>query len=726
MSSSILKKLIHLTIFRSLHRMFWHECSEPIALLCPHACNRLIALCSTKQNLTIFDIVKDISIRQFSVGVWEIANQVSKQTPIGLFFVDNISCRAIQVGLKCSVADLPSEDYLCLVFPRGVVLWDNTITRCEYKPFPFTATCVAQAPGALILGDGNNGLHVFQLKTYEANQIANTQGTPSFLFVSQCGGDYGIVVLSSSGMIEFFTSTGKLACQCSGDVSKTVAFDLFSGTLFVLKDKKVRLYRVTPTGITREGECGFSGVTVGDSKPTTYSVQSICPCHLPITTRPLFFAICDQNSLLIGGSTRVVQKVSNYGIKETKKMNVTMMCAHPTDLSLIIMCSGQDMVIVDVFAHLPQIVPSVGIPNFVKDTEASEGVFNVKMNDELIIVINRSSETYTVYDRKSKQRIVTRNAFDVVLGPRRRYADLKYVQGAGKKKDARPNQLTAEIYEDDKSVKRVPVIPRSSKESIIPMRMASIGEYFAVIVGNIKLALSFNTEKQGMTKSYVYKWETFEPIALQFDGAAMLDFEAPYVAIASPNGYAVYDTENNMKEIVRRQRRLFHFKLHQGKLYFLTYDGLEVDNLQHVELLASRFSHLMKQSISQLLPINSLMIKEIQDNTITTVDSMGNASSIITSEREGNVDSLPILARLAKSQDPIEAASKEYQKNPSKREIKRMILMMMSNFDWPQIEAVLCESERAAFEQVTNDGQHDYLDEFNVFVRQQLEVEPDS
>lgn len=698
--------------------MFGHKCPEAIALVCPHPCHRQIVICSVKHNLTIFDVAKNRSIRTFTIADQSIAASVARQSPIGLFFVDNISCRALQVILRGADGDLPAADYLCLVFPKGVVLWDHTVTVSKFYGFAFTANCVAQLPNSLVLGDTGNSLHIFDLKTHQIKQIAQvSEGSPTALFAAQHGSECGIVAVSSTGMIELFAENGRLACQCMGDVSKIMTFDVFTGMLFVLKDKRVRGYRVTHAGISKEAECGFSSVVLGEAKPVSYSVQNICPCHVPITTHPMFFAICDQNTLLIGGRNRVMQRVESYPAEETKKMNVSIMVAHPTDMSLVIMCSGQDMVVLDVFAHLPQIVPSVEIPNFVKDTEASEGVFNVKTSDELIIIINRSAETYTVYDKQYKQRIATRSAFDVVLGPRRMYAHL-----SAKGKDG-AKELTLELFDGEKSLKSTSLTAsRGSRD--IPMRMASIGELCAVVAGDRPLGLSFNTQKQGMTKSHVYKWGTLEPVSVQCDNAAMLDFEAPYIAIASPNEYAVYRAgkkRDDMREIVRRQKRVFHFKLHQGKLYTLTYDGLEVDNLQDVVLLAARYTHLRPNSDAPLVPINALIIADIQDAVVTVADTNGNSTPIKVLESAEPVESMPPLARIARAEAPIEAAGIEYQRSESEKDRKRMKLMVLER---SAIDADLTESERAAKEQADGGDSRVYLEQFNAYVRTQLEVEP--
>jgi hypothetical protein len=398
------------------------------------------------------------------------------------------------------------------------------------------------------------------------------------------------------------------------------------------------------------------------------------------------------------------------------------MMAHPTDMSLIILCSEKDLIILDVSAHLPQIVPSIGIPTFFQQVERFQGIFNVLSNDELTIIINRSNESYAVYSTRTHQLIVTRSAIDVVLGPRNRYVDLKLAAPRkGKEAAKKGPQLIAQVYEDAAAAQSLPVLP--PKDCVLPMRMVSIGDFFAVIVGANKLDLSFNNQKQGKTTCLVYRWDTLEPLALQFDGAAIIEFEPPYLAIASPTGYAVFDTEQKMAEKVRRQVRVIHFKFFEKKLYLLTFDGLSIDNMKKVELVSARFSHLLTvDKNAPLIPINAVMIKEIQKKTVTIVDTRGNTMAIGIPE-DGEDVTTPMLVRIANSKTPIAVAAQLYPK-ASEEDVKRMLLLLMNEMGWEALEPYLSESERAVSELTMGTDDRDYQDEFNAFVVNELEVNP--
>ncbi|OHT10762.1 hypothetical protein TRFO_19900 [Tritrichomonas foetus] len=707
--------------------MYGHLCEEPIALVCPHPWNYQIILCTTKQNLVLLDVYKNRSIRTFSIPSSlpkDALSAVSKSSPIGLFFIDNIACRAYQSILRSTIQQLPADKFICLVFPRGLLIWNHTIYNCEWIAFDFVATCVAQTPDSLILGDNANSLFSFSLHNYQVKRFANTQGTPSSIFITLFAGDqYGVLSVSSTGAIDFFSASGKLAAQGAGESSKSITFDVYTNTLFIMSDKRtVHVFNITPTKIEKIGECSFSGVTAGESKPTNYSGQQIAPCRLPLSPKPLFYAICDSLSLLIGGSTKVVQKVSSFpAVKVIKKLNCSLMLSHPTDMSLLMMASENQIIVLDMWAHLPHVVPSLAIPDFIPQNDRLDGVYSVRKNDQIVCLMNHSTESYSLYDIASKQRIVTRNAIDVIVGPDRRYAELKLRTSRKGKDSAKTLHMTIEVFDDTNSVKSIPVVP--PKELEHPMRLISFGDFFAVIVGKNPLDLSFNMQQQGKTAALVYRWSTQDPIALQFDGSAMIAYEPPYIALASPNGYAVFDTEHEMKLIVRREKRVFHFTFFEGKLYLLTIDGLEIDNFKTVELVSSRFSHLItKEKNAPPIPMNTVMIKEVLPGTVTLLDIRGNSTTVGIPEEHLDDENAPLIVKVANADNHLKAASEAYRV-ASPQELKSLMLMMMNDVGWDKVLEVLSESEKAASEIAAQDSSTEFQQEFHAFLMKELEVD---
>jgi hypothetical protein len=331
------------------------------------------------QNVTIFDMAKNRSVRQFSVPERRLIGWAGHAQPIGLFFIDNITSRCIQCILKSTILQFPADAYIALVFPRGVVTWNHTITDPEWHPFDFTAGSVTQTPDSFVLGDSATGnLYAVSLLNWQSKKFATAGGPISYLFTSQFGsGEFGIVSVSNS-LIEFFSGSGKQTAQLPTESCKIVCFDVFSSTLFCLRRSIVRSYSILPGKIEKIGECSFTGVSVPETKSTNYSVLAICPCHLPGSIHPLFFALCDGGSLLIGSPSRVVQKVQAYPSPAfTKKINSSIALPHPTDMSLIIIWSRNDMLILDISAHLPQVVPSPAVRAFFRQSQVLEGISKV-------------------------------------------------------------------------------------------------------------------------------------------------------------------------------------------------------------------------------------------------------------------------------------------------------------------------------------------------------------
>ena len=696
--------------------MFGHACDEPIVSICPHPWNNQVALCTTK-TVVLIDLFKNRSVRSSN-----FASLQAKGTQIGLFFVDNISCRSYQSILKSTFQELPADYFLCVTFTRGVILFDSTMNSSEWIPFDFTATCVAQAPDALIIGDNTNSLMLFSLMSLQVKKLTNTQAVPGSIFVTQFAGDqYGILSIGrDNGAMDFFAASGKLAAQSSGESSKSISFDVYTSTLFVLCDRrKVNIYSVSPSKIEKTGECSFSGVAIGDSRPTNYSAQQISPCRLPLSPKPLFYAICDQCTLLIGGSTKVVQKVSAFpAVKISKKLNCSMMIHHPTDMSLLLFAAENQFFVLDMWAHLPTIVPSLGIPDFIPSADRFDGIYLVRRNDQIICLLNHSTESYSLYDAKTTNKIITRNAIDVAVGPNRRYAELK-MKKSRKNKESKEKKVTVsiEVFDDSTSVKLIKF--DTAQELQNPMRLVSFGDYFALIVSKNILDLSSNMQQQGKTAALVYKWSTQEPLALQLDGAGMIAYEPPYIALASPNGYAVYNAENNMELIIKREKRVLHFTFFENKLYLLTIDGLEIDNFKTVELVSSRFSHLItKEKNAAPIPMNAVMIKEVCPGSVTLLDISGNATSVGIPEEEIDMNDVPLIVKVANAEDHLKAASEAY-KIGSPFELKSLMLMMLTTVGWEKAFEVLSFSERA----FVDPENPEFQQEFHEFLMNELEVE---
>jgi hypothetical protein len=400
------------------------------------------------------------------------------------------------------------------------------------------------------------------------------------------------------------------------------------------------------------------------------------------------------------------------------------MMAHPTDMSLVLFVSGANVIFIDLGAHLPTIVPSIGIPKSMQQAQQLEGIFNVQQNEHLLIVINRSAGHYTVFNRRTGHQVgATRAAIDVVLSPHSRYAELDRVAPKKGKEVLKSPVFKITVFDDDSRVNEIAVSPKGKMQ---PLRMVSFGDFFAVIVGATGLDLAFNMTRQPKTTTLVYRWSTLERPGLQFDGAAMLTCEDPLLAVASPNGYAIFDMDHDMKQLVQRPTRVLHFKFFKGNLYILTVDGLEVDNLQTVSLVSARFSHLLTVGRNTpLIPVNSMMIEDVKDGAVTVVDTRGNTTSIGIPEGQGDAEG-SLLVSMMGMPDPIEAASQAYDAGKlTEDSVKKLALLFLNDMGWDAVEPFLAPAERAISELAMNsEDDHVLQDEFMEFVMNELDVNP--
>jgi hypothetical protein len=396
--------------------------------------------------------------------------------------------------------------------------------------------------------------------------------------------------------------------------------------------------------------------------------------------------------------------------------------AHPTDMSLVLIGSGNDMLILDICAHLPQIVPSLGVPSFLKNTEVFEGVFNVFQNDQLFLVINRSSSSYTIYNIENQQVIANRTAVDVILGNGGRHTELTTpILRRRSGDDSKDRRITMNVYDNEKLIRTI--LTPFPEDFSFAHRLVSLGELFAVIVGVRPLDLSCNPQRSSRTTCLIYKWDTLEPIALHFDGVSLLTCDPPNLAVASQNSYAVFDTEQQMRRKVHRQKRVFSMKFFEKKLYLLTPDGLEIDDFRRIALFSGRFSHLITvDRNAPLIPVNALKIETIRNGTVTVVDTVGNVATIGIPEEDDNCEQ-SVLVEVAQAPQPIVAASVVYDAGVKEEEVKQLLLLLSNQMGWDPVDAWLSESERAVAELTANEGDYVLQNEFNDFVVSELEIE---
>lgn len=396
------------------------------------------------------------------------------------------------------------------------------------------------------------------------------------------------------------------------------------------------------------------------------------------------------------------------------------MKTHPTDMSLIYFVSDNQLIIIDIFAHLSHIMPSLPIPAEIQKSTQMDGIYNVSSNDEITCVMNYSTLTYTISDNKTKKIIATNNALFVAIGPKYRYAH--FIKEASRKHKEISYRYHIQVFEGTTLIKKIHIPSRKGLEN--PLRLFSFGdEYFALILGHSILDTSFNLQSQGKTRAYVYSWEKLNYVGVKIENSSMIVSESPLLAIASPNEYVVFDISNGFVEKCRRQKRIYHMKFYEGKLYLLTNDGLEIDNFKTIELVSSRFSHVLtKEKNATHIPMNALIIKEISTEAVTVLDNFGKETTIGIPDGETLDDGVPLIVNIALASNPIEAAASAFP-NASDKEKKQMMLMMMRQLGWDAIEPILSESELAVAEYSMCTENTDYRDSFREYLKTELEID---
>ena len=695
--------------------MFGHACDEPIAYIVGHPIDSLLLVCTTKCNLTLLDLSKNRSLRSFSIPpiFSKEITQYFKSPPIAMFFIDNITCRAIQSVIKSTIQNLPTEQFICLVFPKGVVTFDHSYLNCKFTPFDFTANCVAQAPDSLILGDSNGNIHVFSLTSLTSKKLCQVSGTPLGVFVSPIQGDsYGIIVPTQNG-IELFKSSGPSASSIQAEMGRSFAYDPFTQILTTILDKRtVKMFSVTSQKIELIGECSFTGVVLGESKSTNYNVQQIAPCHLPCSPFPLFYALCDQSTLLICGRMSPLMRIESFPGPRIKKLNGSFMTSSLTDPAQLSIVSENMLLVVDMQAHLPQIVPTMPIPKFFKQQTHKDSIFTTYRKGDRTCIVDRCAKRFHVYD-KSRKEISQGECYDAILGPQGKFAYLQITQA---KKGS-----TSKIIIVDEALQKheLSVAPIDGLPSI--QRLISFGDYLAVVVSSNQSDFGTNPQSQPRAGALSWRWSNYEPVTLQIEGTSQATYGDGYIAAASPTAYVVYSLVNNeLKELCRRSVKVSHMKIYKGKLFLLSTEGLFIDNFKDLCLIASRYSHLVTiDRNTNRIPINAQYIARIDDKTVSVIDQAGNETTIgftYTGEEPGQKT---FLQTLASAPDPENALKSAFA--TAKDEDKRGILLCMLRYvDWSSVEPYILPSERAGTDEVLQTGATQNLNEFRQFLTSEM------
>ena len=578
--------------------MYGHLCEEPIRLVCSHPYYPICVVCTGKLNLTILDHYKNRSLRNFCVpSSFLKENNLSMfSSIIGLFFIDNISNRCYQSFLSSTQSFSPSDSFISLVFNRGIIMFDQTCEINHYFTFDFTAISVCQSPDSLIISDNSGCIYLFSFFNQTIRKIYNSTLIYSNVFLSHSSNDYYGIVCVSSNIIELITPNGQQCFSYNFEGGRFFSFDLFRSKLLVVTDKRVvRVFSISSSKIESLGDCNFSGITLGDTKPTNYNVQQVCSSNLPISPQSIFYSICDQNTLFVCNSNRQLLRIDlSRDNQKLNRINCSYMFSHLTNPSVLFIVSENNLLVVDVFSYIPQICESNSIPkSFLTQSQELGSIFTFHFNESICSIFDHNNHKYSIYDNHNQKIIYDGISQDVIIGPNYCFCQLVNRNFNNNKKQ---NNYFLECFERDKCVKSIEVPNKSN--AIHQLKLLSFGPCFCLIFGEGCLDLSSNPQKEPHTTSFIYLWETYELASFQIDDFSSISYEFPYLVASSSMSYCVYKIEKDqqIKSIVRRFIRTNHVIISEGKVYGISSEGLFVDDFESIQLISSRFSHVLSSN----------------------------------------------------------------------------------------------------------------------------------
>jgi hypothetical protein len=670
--------------------------------------------------MTLLDLSKNRSIRSFSIPSSNFTKEIQqaiKVPPLALYFIDSITCKTIQSVLRSTIQNIPSEHCVCLVFPKGIVTFDHSYLNCKFTPFDFVAICAAQAPDGLILSDAHGNIYILSLITLTAKKIYTTSSPPIKLFVASFPGEiYGIIAPTQNG-IEFIKGSGSISSSLQCETGRAFAYDPYTQTLTCVPDKRsAKMYSVTPQKIECIGDCSFTGVALGDSKPTNYNIQQIAPCHIASSPNPLFYALCDQSALFICGRMQPLMKIDSFPGPRIKKLNCTIMESSLTDMSQLQIVSENMFLIVDISAHFPMICPTQPLPKFYRQMAHADGIFTTYRKGDITCIVDRCAKRYHVFD-KSRKEIAQGEAFDAIIGPQNQFAYLTCSQATAKKVSV------AKLYIVDEKLEKHELAITANEELPNVQRLLSFGDYLAVVVSANPTDIGTNPQTQPRTGALAWRWSTFEPVTLQIEGTSQIVCGKDVLVAASPSTYVVYSTKSGeLKELCRRSLSVAHMKLFNDKLYILSTNGLYIDDFKNVVFIAARFSHAITSSkISTPIPINVQYLSHIDEKTISFVDKSGVETTIGLPVTNG-LSERSLVANLVSAQDPVKALKQAFP-NANDEDKRSILLFMLRSVDWSNVEPYLLLSERAATDTVLKSPSQANINAFKQYLINEMELD---
>ena len=710
--------------------MFGYSYEEPISLIDIHSYDSIGIILTSKLNLILIDFQKNRSLR--TINLINIINKEQqiylRNSPIGLYFIDSISSRNLQNIILSRFQQFSNKGFICIIFPRGYFLIDHTFNLIKFILFDFQCISCCLTPNSIICSDNLFNIYNFSL-IHETSQKLNTFSyLITNIFITKLINDnYGIICISLNN-IDLLNSNGIILNNINCENNRLSSFDIFNSNLYlIINNRIIKIYNIKQNKIEFLGENNFNNINIGENKLNNYNIQYISPCYLSISNKPLFYSICDQNSLFICGITGPLMRLNNFlNNQKLKKINCSLMISHPIDTSLLIIITENTLLIMDLNSYLPQIIPSSNIPDYHLNQIQEEGLFTIRHNLKFTGILNHCNNKCYIYNKITYELILEINCYDFLLNNNNNdlililnnnnfnYNNLKKIK----------NQKSfIECYNNNKLIQNLEINNPNLFSYIL--KLINLGEFFGIIFGKNPYDLSNNPQIEPHTKTIIYKWNNFEIINLNLEYITNSIYSYPYLILSSPLSYIIYKfEENKLEKILSRQYNNFFLYLFNNKLYGLNKEGLFIDNFKEIKLIYSKFNHLLnKNNKTNLLPLQINFIKEINNNLILLNDNLGNEFLINLNEKEKeNINQLNIINYVL-TKDPYETIRENYLKS-NKEEQRSMFLMNIRKFGWNlKLKEHLILSEKAIGESIFDNNNFIERNLFENFLKNNLIIE---
>lgn len=607
--------------------MFYHRLLEPISLVASHMTHNMVAILSSKCKLSLVDLKKNRTIKR--VDLLDFIKELSKSStnPIGLFFVDTTTSNLFQNLYKLDGKSLIMEYYISIVFSRGIVLISQSFEAPVWKPFDDRImTMVTQNHEGFLLADKRNALYRYSLVNYQLSMFYILKESPLFLYYTCKSTDRFDVFAFSSGSAEIIEVDGEKLSYRRFSINikcDSYVFDPFTYLAYgISQNRTVTVFHVKPPELRSIHKMHFWDGKSNKTDTTNFKVQAVCPCFLPYSSKPLYLAYCKDNNLILCNLNHRVYHFGNFPGFKLTNFNPHVLIPSLVDYRTVIAVSRDSLILIDLVAYLPAVVPSQSIPSDLRNIYANhigaDGLYKVLIGRRTILIFNYISHKFAFFNRRDttapKQ---TGDALDVVISEDDKLAYVECALKQGKEK------YTLRCFDDNGAQTTFDIVLNDAHKHFV--RLASFGCLFGVIFSLHELDMNVFPQITPSLRTFIYSWN-FSGIPMNVFNVTSGTGNTRFIVLISPHCYTILKRESDkFVEIVRRHLNVIDAKINDNIVFLLTSDGLYVDDTHHMFLFRTKSSYT-DHDVS--IDLNSQYIKYASKRAgIKILTNLGNENS---------------------------------------------------------------------------------------------------